>query len=122
MKQRSISPDSAMLIDVAKAAHVNTVWERYDAQQPQCGFGLRGLCCRMCQWGPCRISAKSPKGVCGRTMELVVMANLLRAVAAGTSAQIIHAHEMILTLRAAVRDEITLPITRQPSRSRWLPG
>jgi carbon-monoxide dehydrogenase catalytic subunit len=90
---------------------IETLLDRLDAQQPQCGFGLRGLCCRMCQWGPCRISAKSPKGVCGRTMELVVMANLLRAVAAGCSAQTIHAHEMILTLQAAVNGEITLPIT-----------
>ncbi len=87
---------------------IETLLDRLESQQPQCGFGLRGLCCRMCQWGPCRITAKSPRGVCGRTMEVVAAANLLRAAAAGTSAQTIHAHEMILTLQAVARGEISL--------------
>ena len=71
----------------------------------------------MCQWGPCRITAKSPRGVCGRGMELVVTANLLRAVAAGTSAQTMHAHELVLTLLAAARGEIALDL-KGPDRLR----
>ena len=101
---------AAEMIEHLDQCGIETIHDRLEAQQPQCGFGLRGLCCRMCQWGPCRISAKSPRGVCGRTMELVVIANLLRAVAAGTSAQTIHAHEMIITLLAASRGEVTLPL------------
>ena len=70
------NPAAREMIAHLDAAGVETLLDRLDAQQPQCGFGLRGLCCRMCQWGPCRITAKSPRGVCGRSMELVVMANL----------------------------------------------
>lgn len=41
-----------------KKAHsdgVETIWDRLEAQQPQCGFGQLGLCCRNCNMGPCRI-------------------------------------------------------------------
>lgn len=89
---------------------IETVFDRLDAQQPQCGFGLRGVCCQMCQWGPCRFTTKSPRGVCGRTVEMISVSNMARAAAAGTSAQMIHAREMILTLLAAVRGEIDLPL------------
>ncbi|MBI5231057.1 MAG: anaerobic carbon-monoxide dehydrogenase catalytic subunit [Coriobacteriales bacterium] len=102
------NPAAAEMIGHLDECGIETVLDRFEAQQPQCGFGLRGLCCRMCQWGPCKITAKSPRGVCGRTMELIVMANLLRAAAAGASAQAIHAHDMILTLLGVSRGEITL--------------
>jgi len=111
------NPAAAEMLSYLGESGIETLVDRLDAQQPQCGFGLRGLCCRMCQMGPCRISAKSPRGVCGRTMELVVAANLLRAVAAGTSAQTMHAREMILTLRAVARGEISLPV-KGPKRLR----
>lgn len=104
------NPAVSEMIGHLDDAGIETVLDRLEAQQPQCGFGLRGLCCRMCQWGPCRISAKSPRGVCGRSMELIVMANMLRAVAAGASAQTMHAREMILTLRAIARGEISLSV------------
>jgi anaerobic carbon-monoxide dehydrogenase catalytic subunit len=104
------NPAAAEMIEHLDQCGVETILDRLEAQQPQCGFGLRGLCCRMCQWGPCRISAKSPRGVCGRTMELVVIANLLRAVAAGTSAQTMHAHEMALTLLAVSHGDVTLSL------------
>lgn len=107
---RRLAPNPAAreMIEHLDGAGVETMLDRLEAQQPQCGFGLRGLCCRMCQLGPCRITAQSPRGVCGRPMELVTTANLVRAAAAGASAQMIHAHELILTLLAVARGEITL--------------
>ena len=42
-----------------------TAFDRFDAQQPQCGFGISGVCCRICVMGPCKITAKCPRGVCG---------------------------------------------------------
>ena len=33
-----------------KRAHeeqISNVWDRYEAMQPQCGFGTLGLCCRI---------------------------------------------------------------------------
>lgn len=104
------NPAAAEMIAHLDSQGIETVLDRLDAQGTQCSFGLRGLCCRMCQWGPCRISEKSPRGVCGRTIELVVMANLLRAAAAGASAQTMHAREMLLTLRAVGRGEISLSV------------
>ena len=35
---------------------IETVWDRYEAQQPQCKFGTLGICCRHCNMGPCRIN------------------------------------------------------------------
>ena len=43
----------------------DTAFDRFDKQQPQCSFGLSGTCCRICNMGPCRITPKSPRGVCG---------------------------------------------------------
>jgi anaerobic carbon-monoxide dehydrogenase catalytic subunit len=104
------NPAVAEMIAHLDGSGVETVLDRLDAQSPQCGFGLRGLCCTMCQWGPCRISAKSPRGVCGRSTELIVTANLLRAVAAGAAAQTIHARELILTLQAVVDGTVSLSV------------
>lgn len=109
-RELASNPAAAEMIAHLDEAGVETLLDRLDAQQPQCGFGLRGTCCRMCQWGPCRITEKSPRGVCGRTIDLVVHANLLRAVAAGASAQTMHAREMALTLSAISRGEIALSV------------
>lgn len=105
------NPAASEMMGRLDALGIETLQDRLETQQPQCGYGLRGLCCSMCRWGPCRISDKSPRGVCGRGLEMVVMANLARAVAAGTSAQTIHAHEMILTLLGVARGEIALPVS-----------
>ena len=53
--ERSISPDSILMLKTAQAAGVVTAWDRYEAQLRQCGFGETGLCCRHCLQGPCRI-------------------------------------------------------------------
>ena len=43
------------LFKKAQQESLQTVWDRYEEQQPQCGFGTLGLCCRHCSMGPCRI-------------------------------------------------------------------
>ncbi|MDO8126596.1 MAG: hypothetical protein Q6359_05140, partial [Candidatus Brocadiales bacterium] len=51
-----------------KEAKIETLYDRYQAQQPQCGFGLVGLCCRHCNMGPCNVDpfGRGPqKGICG---------------------------------------------------------
>ena len=57
-------------------------------QQNKCGFGLSGVCCKLCSNGPCRISPASPKGVCGADADTIVMRNFLRSVAAGSGCYI----------------------------------
>ena len=59
----------------------DTAFDRFDKQQPQCSFGLSGTCCRICNMGPCRITPKSPRGVCGADADLIVARNLLRGAA-----------------------------------------
>ena len=55
----------------------DTAFDRFDAQKPHCTFGLAGVCCRNCMMGPCRITAKSPRSVCGADADLIVARNLL---------------------------------------------
>lgn len=39
---------------------MDTAFDRFDKQQPQCSFGLSGTCCRVCNMGPCKITPKAP--------------------------------------------------------------
>ena len=55
-------------IDMLKKAlkdGVNTCFERYDTQKNHCGFGIKGVCCKICHMGPCRITKDGMTGVCG---------------------------------------------------------
>ncbi|MFZ3173187.1 MAG: anaerobic carbon-monoxide dehydrogenase catalytic subunit [Carboxydocellales bacterium] len=89
---------------------VETFLDRFEAQQPQCGFGLRGLCCRMCQWGPCRIGPKSPRGICGKDLNSMVLGNILRALVAGMAGHARHAHECIMSIIAVADGKINIPL------------
>jgi len=88
----------------------DTTFDRFDKQKPQCSFGLAGVCCRICYMGPCKITPKSPKGVCGADADLIVARNLLRGIAAGVAAHGAHAREVILALKYAAEGKLDLPI------------
>ncbi len=102
---RSIDPATHAMLARVDELGISTAWERFDAMQPQCGFGELGLCCRNCNMGPCRISPfeeEGPKqGVCGATADIIVARNLLRMIAAGAAAHSDHgrdiAHTLLLT-------------------------
>ncbi len=79
---------------------LTTIFDRYQSQQPQCGFGMSGVCCQLCSHGPCRISAKAPKGICGATADTIVARNLLRLACHGTAAYTHHLEEIADTLKA----------------------
>src|SRR5659263_539291 len=59
--------DSASLDMMIKAKTdcIDTCFDRMETQKNQCAFGKSGVCCRICHMGPCRITNKAPKGVCG---------------------------------------------------------
>ncbi len=106
------TPDPAvkeMLLHLEKAG-VETIFDRFDRQQPQCSFGMAGVCCRNCFMGPCRITAKAPKGVCGADADLIVARNLLRSAAAGTAAHGARGRESMLALKYAAEGRIPVPI------------
>ena len=91
----------------------DTTFDRFDSQQPQCGFGMAGICCKICNMGPCKITSKSPKGVCGADADLIVARNLLRSAAAGAAQHGMHGREVILSLKWAAEGKLDLPILGQ---------
>lgn len=106
------TPDPAvreMLVHLEQAG-IETPFDRFDTQKPHCGFGLNGTCCKNCHMGPCRISPKSPKGVCGADAHLIVARNILRWTAAGAAAHGARGREVMLALRGAADDTLDLPI------------
>jgi carbon-monoxide dehydrogenase catalytic subunit len=100
-KQRSIDSAANEMIERAKTLGLETLWDRADEQKPRCGFGERGLCCRACYMGPCRINPagkKPQKGVCGATAEVIVARNFAKMIASGTAAHSDHGREAAKTL------------------------
>lgn len=106
------TPDPAVreMLLRAEQLGIDTTFDRFDKQKPQCNFGLAGVCCKICNMGPCRITAKSPRGVCGADADLVVARNLLRAAAAGAAQHGMHAREIILSLKWAAEGKLDIPI------------
>lgn len=86
---------------VMEEKNIDSIWERYLKQLPQCGFGLLGLCCKNCNYGPCRIDpfGEGPQvGVCGADADIIAARNLLRHIAVGTSSHSDHGRELAKTL------------------------
>ena len=63
--------------DVMAADDATNVADRYDAQGKRCTFCETGLRCSLCSQGPCRITPKAPRGVCGIDAAGMVMRNLM---------------------------------------------
>jgi carbon-monoxide dehydrogenase catalytic subunit len=87
---------------------IETAWDRLEQQEPQCGFGQLGLCCRICNMGPCRIDpfGEGPeRGVCGADADTIIARNFLRGVAAGASAHSDHGRGVAHTFLAMARGE-----------------
>jgi carbon-monoxide dehydrogenase catalytic subunit len=60
--------------------------------------------------GPCRITPKSPRGVCGADAHLIVARNILRWTAAGVAAHGARGREVMLALKGAADGTLDLPI------------
>jgi len=91
---------SAQMLEKSRIDCVETCFDRAENQKAQCGFGTKGICCRVCHMGPCRITPKSPKGICGADADTIVARNFLRETAAGTSAHSDHGRHLVLKLKA----------------------
>ena len=101
--QRRETPDQAVQQMLTHLEHqgTETLFDRFDAQKPHCTFGLSGVCCRICNMGPCRITPRAPRGTCGADADLIVARNLLRSLAGGVAAHGARSREAMLALRAA---------------------
>lgn len=67
---------------------METAHHRVPTQSTKCGFGLQGVCCRLCANGPCRVTPDAPRGICGANADTIVARNFLRMVAAGSGCYI----------------------------------
>ncbi len=108
-KKRTIDAAAEQMLTCAAEAGIGTSWDRWDAMQPQCGFGQLGVCCRICNMGPCRIDpfGDGPqKGVCGATADTIVARNLVRMIAGGTAAHTDHGRHVAHTLLTAATNPI----------------
>lgn len=106
--QKSMDKAAQAMLQVAEEQNIKTVWDRYQAQLPQCGFGETGLCCRHCLQGPCRIDpfGEGPQvGTCGANADVMVARGLGRAIAAGTASHSGHAKHLVHTLHKWVHHE-----------------
>lgn len=75
-------------ISLAAEEGIDLVWDRFEAQVPECGFCESGLSCRDCLQGPC-ISHPfkgdmSKIGVCGKDKDVLAAHSLLRLAIKGS--------------------------------------
>jgi len=102
IRNRTITEDGQRMLEKAEHDQVRTVWDRYQAQLPQCGFCELGLSCRNCAMGPCRIDpfGEGPQvGVCGADADIIVARNLGRMIAAGAASHSDHGRDLVEVLR-----------------------
>ncbi|WP_285907122.1 anaerobic carbon-monoxide dehydrogenase catalytic subunit [Pseudodesulfovibrio pelocollis] len=105
VEELSIWEDARAMIKKARAEGIETVHERLAQQTPHCKFCELGTTCRNCTMGPCRISKKAPRGVCGADADVVVARNFGRFVAGGAAGHSDHGRDLIEVLEAIVEGE-----------------
>ena len=86
------------LLETANKVGADTWQQRVKNQSPHCGFGEAGTCCRICSMGPCRITPKSPRGICGCDVHGIVARNYLIFTAGGAATHSDHGREIMHTL------------------------
>ncbi|NTW05378.1 MAG: anaerobic carbon-monoxide dehydrogenase catalytic subunit, partial [Peptococcaceae bacterium] len=99
--RRSIDPGALEMIDIAKERGMITAFDRAVAQQPQCQFGYKGICCRFCMMGPCRIkSDEGPgsKGICGASHWTIAARSTGLLLLTGAASHSEHASHIAHTL------------------------
>lgn len=79
------SADCKLCEFLSSKEEIETSFNRVETQKSKCKFGKTGVCCKLCSNGPCKITPKSPRGVCGADADTIVSRNFLRAIAAGSA-------------------------------------
>ena len=86
------------LLENGKKVGADSWQQRVKNQTTHCGFGEAGTCCRICSMGPCRITPKAPRGICGCDVHGIVGRNFLRFTAGGSATHSDHGREIMHTL------------------------
>ncbi|MFZ5597410.1 MAG: anaerobic carbon-monoxide dehydrogenase catalytic subunit [Bacillota bacterium] len=95
--KRSVDPAVLEMIEIAKEKNVTTAFDRVLAQQPQCQFGYKGICCRFCMMGPCRIkSDEGPgsRGICGANAWTIVARSVGTMILTGCASHAQHGNHI----------------------------
>jgi carbon-monoxide dehydrogenase catalytic subunit len=62
--ERTPDPGVREMLEHMEKCGIETCFDRFD-KQGTCDFGLAGTCCTNCNMGPCRVTPKAQRGVCG---------------------------------------------------------
>ncbi len=89
------------LLETGKKVGADAWQYRAAKQTPHCKFGEQGVCCRICAMGPCRITPKAPRGICGCDVHGIVGRNFLKFTAGGSATHSDHGREICHTLYCA---------------------
>ena len=89
------------LLETGKKVGADAWQYRVKNQTPHCKFGETGICCRICAMGPCRITPKAPRGICGCDAHGIVARNYLKFTAGGSATHSDHGREICHTLYCA---------------------
>ncbi len=95
---------TASLLETGAKVGADSWQQRVKNQTPHCGFGEAGTCCRICSMGPCRITKKAPRGICGCDVHGIVARNYLRFTAGGSATHSDHGRSIAHTLYLAKPD------------------
>jgi anaerobic carbon-monoxide dehydrogenase catalytic subunit len=120
---RTTDAGALEMLKLAQEKQVETVFDRFVAQQPQCGFGYKGVCCRICMAGPCRVKTEEgpgSKGICGATAYTIVSRNLVRMIAGGAASHSEHARHVLHTAHAMVEGHAPDYSIKSPEKLRKL--
>jgi len=122
-KKTSIHSETWDMLEIAHRENIETVWDRLEKQQPQCGYCNLGTSCRICAMGPCRVDpfGEGPqKGVCGADADIIVARNLARMIAAGASAHSDHGRDILETLHRVGEGKTDIYAISEPEKLRAL--
>ncbi|HIR93830.1 MAG TPA: anaerobic carbon-monoxide dehydrogenase catalytic subunit [Candidatus Egerieimonas intestinavium] len=92
------------LLETGRKVGADSWQMRVKNQTPHCKFGEQGICCRICSMGPCRITPKAPRGICGCDAHGIAGRNFLRFVAGGAATHSDHGREICHTLTTVAPD------------------
>ena len=117
--QQTITEDGQLLLKKAQTDQIETVWDRHQAQLPQCGYCDLGLSCRNCIMGPCRVDpfGEGPQqGVCGADADIIVARNLCRMIAAGAASHSDHGRDLVEVLANVAKGKAPGYAIRDPEK------
>ncbi|HDZ77640.1 MAG TPA: anaerobic carbon-monoxide dehydrogenase catalytic subunit [Candidatus Omnitrophica bacterium] len=100
---KSVDPATQEMLKWTEKECIETIWDRTKLQEPHCGFGSLGVCCKNCNLGPCRIDPfgeGAKYGVCGADKDAIAARNLLRHAISGSACHNDHGRDLALALLA----------------------